>query len=186
MKMRPLIRFLALTALLAGGLYGCERSEDPAGPVAQRPAYTLGTAWTALNTVAPVRDTTVKVVLGRSGGLIRVGDHVLWVPANAVTENTEFSFHVVGGNTVTADLTAKRTRDGVAVTRFQRTLLLQLSWKDAVVPDPKRLFIGYLTAGKRHGIPAGVVENLLTNYSLQTQTVSSLLTHFSEYEIGVN
>lgn len=185
MKMRTFRNLFALV-LLGAGLYGCEHAQQPTAPDHVRPAYTLAGSWTPLYTDAPVRDTTVKVTLGRSGGLIRVRDHLLWVPANAVTENTEFSFHVVGGNTVTVDLTAKRTRDGAAVTRFQRTLLLQLSWKDAFVPDPKRLFIGYLTAGKRAGIPAGVVENLLTNYSLQTQTVSSLLTHFSEYEIGVN
>jgi hypothetical protein len=190
MSKRAFFKLLSLVTLLSAGLFaGCERAGAPTdieAPVPVRPSYTLAGAWNPLTLSAPVTDTTVKVVIGRNGGMIRVRDHVLSVSANAVSENTEFSFRVVGGNTIWVDLTARRVRDGVAVTRFSRTLLLQLSYKGATVAPTSRVFIGYLTEGKRSGLPVNVVENLLTSISLYTETVSALLTHFSEYEIGLD
>lgn len=186
MSKRPLGRLLSFLLLsMSAVLYGCEAARDSSELVGPQMAFTPQ-LYTAMATRTLASDTTVKVVIGKSGGVIRVRDHALFVTERAVNEDTEFTFRVVGGATVWVDLTARRVRDGAPVTRFQRNMLLQLSYKDGLVTDPHRLFIGYLTQGKRHGLPVAKIEKMSSTANIPDQTVHTLLNHFSEYEIGIN
>jgi hypothetical protein len=131
---------------------------------------------------SPTESNTITAVIGARGGTLRNGGHRLVVPLNAVTEETEFTFAVVGGDYVIVDLTAKHTSDGAHVRTFERPLTLLLSYDNTNVKEPRGLHITHLvdgtTVGRREPQPSSVNPG--------RKTVSAWIQHFSKYAMEIN
>ena len=174
---RSRISIFALSMALALGASGCDNVADQL----VAPQANTGTeySWSSVlvTTTAPVSEGTYSAVVGRNGGIVRAGDHMLMIPSKAVDSDTEFTVRIVGGNNIVVDLNAKRVSDGATVSTFPVALTLRLSYKNAAVSDPTRLKNAYLPFGAQ----GGASQKLPTTISSLTQTLSSPITHFSEY-----
>ena len=114
--------------------------------------------------------------------MIRNGDHWLSVPANAVTENTEFTFKIVGGKNIKVDFSAKKIKNKAPVRTFSKALTLGLSYKDAKIADPSKLYIVYIV---ENGF-TGLRERLTSTVYADIKIVAAPIWHFSEYEVAVD
>lgn len=177
MQKRPTRVLVALVLSLAG----CDSVGTPVEPM-DDPSYSTS-AWIDLVTtdVSVTDETTVQVV-GRRGGEVHAGQHSLFIPRGAVSEDTEFSVRLVGGDYIQVELGARRVSDGAEVSTFSKDLLLRLSYADADVSDPYSLTNVYLADGTTDG----TLEALASYVSFSTQTVSSPISHFSGYAMGMN
>jgi hypothetical protein len=176
LRLTPILLFFAV--LVAS----CDHAREPE-QLSGAPAF--DNSWRTgelVTTTEPTTTSSVSAVIGPAGGVIENGENQLSVPPMAVTENTMFTFAIVGGNYIIADLTARRAHDRAPVTRFQHPVTLTLSYSGAVVGNPYNLSITYLVdgsvRGRRQTLPSVVLP--------RTQTVSALLPHFSIYSMEIN
>ena len=181
MLKRPRSRFLSLLLGLVAGLTACDNGVTPdelAGPSFDG---VTPYEWNAvpLATDVEVHGNTVIAVIGPDGGRIANREHWLWVPTNAVSSATEFTFKVVGGKNVKVDFKAARVADGVAVSRFPVALTVGLSYANSKVTTPNRLYVGYFMEGTM----AGAIERLPSTVWTELQLVTAPIWHFSEYGI---
>ena len=172
---------MTFALVLAGGLSACDSATAPEPPVVDRAmSYSWGS--TPATTNSPSETASVTAVVGPAGGIVRNGDHQLWVPALAVAEPTAITFTMVGGNNVHADLSAVRVSDGAAVSNFPRALTLRLSYRNVTVSNPYRLSVAYLV----DGTVDGGLEKQASVVSIASQTVSAAVTHFSQYVMAID
>ena len=177
---RSRFKVLSLTLALLAGLSACDSgagTDTIAGP--QADYSTEQYTWGAVipSTFNPVGENVVTAVIGRSGGIIRNGDHSLMIPQRAVESETEFTFVVKAGDHVEFGFSAKRVSDGAVVSTFPVSLTLRVSYKNINVSNPYALSNAY----KMEGAMAGYYQKLPTSVSTFTQTLSSPINHFSEY-----
>lgn len=169
---------LFLLAFAAAALTACDAGRD-ASPVAG-PQHDLFTWSGALVTTSqPTESKTVVAVIGREGGKIQNGDHSLTIPRRAVSGDTEFTFTMVGGTKIQADLTAKNVATGLPVTTFANNLTLRLSYRNANVSDPSRLAIVWVVAG-------AIVEKAPSYVDTFNQQVLGSLSHFSDWGLAAD
>jgi hypothetical protein len=177
-------RFSILTLALAlAGLSACDSGANPGGLTGPQMSET-DYSWNAVavGTLTPVTEATYTAVLGRQGGVIRAGDHMLMVPSKAVDSETEFTVRVLGGDQIAVDFSARRLSDGATISQFPTALTFRLSYKNAATTDPYRLYNAYVMEGEF----AGAKQRLATTISTLTQTLTSTTTHFSEFVIGID
>src|SRR5690606_36534124 len=128
-------------------------------------------------------DATLALLLGSDGGVLSLLNHVLTVPAGAVSEPTLFSMTVLQDGYVEVELTAtpksllKRLLfwRKVEEVNFRVPVELSLSYANATnVTDPSRLKIMRVNPNGRHEILPSTVD-------LESKTVTADLDHFSRY-----
>lgn len=133
-------------------------------------------------------DATLSKLLGLDGGVLALLDHVLNVPAGAVTEPTVFSMTVLQNGYVEVELTAvpKSLLSSlffwrkVEEVKFVKPVELSLSYARATnVTDPSRLRIMRVN-------PDGNHEILPSTIDLEKKTVTAELDHFSRYCMVAN
>ena len=181
------IKLLSLAFALVAGLAACDTgmsTDRLTGPQMDVASDTTTYSWNLLAapTLTSVSENTVVAVIGARGGTIRNGDHMLMIPSKAVTSDTEFTFKVIGGNRVAVDFSARRLSDSAPVSTFPVSLTMRLSYKNVAISDPYRLFNAYVLDGAL----TGAKQPLPSSISTLTQTVSSQINHFSEYEVDAN
>src|SRR5687768_7530303 len=92
MSLRHPKKLLSLILLLAGGLTACDQGVTP--DLLTGPARDLGTnyEWNTvpLATEVEIHGKTVIGVVGPAGGMLRNENHWLYIPAEAVSSDTEF------------------------------------------------------------------------------------------------
>lgn len=171
-------RSLSVLAFIAAALTACDsaRESQVVGP--QPDLIVLNP--TVVTTTDSVVTNTVVAVIGKEGGQIENSGHVLSVPRRAVLSPTEFTFTVVGGNTIHVDLTAKTVETGVPVTTFADNLTLKLSYKNTAISDPSSLIVAWLVDGTEDGLKQPV-PSYVDKYN---QFVLGSLSHFSDYVIA--
>lgn len=128
-------------------------------------------------------EATIALLLGSDGGVLSLLNHVLTVPAGAVSEPTLFSMTVLQNGYVEVELTATpkslfsrlffwRTVEEVT---FKVPVELALSYANATnVTDPSRLKIMRVNPDGRHEILPSTVDPA-------SKTVTADLDHFSRY-----
>jgi hypothetical protein len=183
MLKRPRGMVLSLLLGLVGGLTACDQGLTP--DQLTGPAKSVTYDWDVVPVVTEVtiHGNTVIAEVGPEGGRIANDDHWLSVPANAVSEPTEFTFKVVGGNNIKVDFSARKVATGERVSQFPVALTLGLTYKLAKnVNDPMKLYVAYVLegelAGARERLPSTVWTDLLL--------VTAPIWHFSEYELAVD
>lgn len=162
---------IAIPIVVLAGLFGCVA--EPGAPAITGVSSAAET-YLSLVVAPPTAGGTVTQVIGSKGGMLKVGNHALVVPRNAVSSNTEFTMTVVAGVNIVVELSARRVSDGATVSSFSTPLTLRLSYADAGVPDPSRLLNGYLP-------DAVTLIPIPSSLSTVTQTINSPIYHFSDY-----
>ena len=118
-------------------------------------------------------------IIGLDGGILRLDNHSLVVPAGAVLEPTLFQMERVESRQVVVDLTATRNGRDVGEQGFVKPVTLSLSYEGLNVSDPSRLFILRVMPDGRHERLPSVVDR-------ENKTVSAELDHFSKYAMACN
>jgi hypothetical protein len=124
---------------------------------------------------------SVEGVIGREGGALTLGKHVLLVPAYAVSGPTTFKMVKGDGDHVRLHLTATRyTENDVGRRGFDRPVRLILSYEGA-----KNTSTSILSSMAVMYIrPDQTVEPLPSVVNYYDRWVGTDLRHFSEYGIG--
>jgi hypothetical protein len=131
-----------------------------------------------LKLVGKVLSLVIKII-GLDGGLLTLQNHSLLVPPGAVTQPTTFRMELVPNRLVMVDLEATRRGRDVGADGFGTPVTLTLSYKDADVRDPSKLFIlRYNENGEHERLPSVV--------NTTNKTVSAQLDHFSRYCMATN
>jgi hypothetical protein len=143
-------------------------------------------SWKFGNGYTVVRETeesvgSVEAVIGRAGGTLVLGKHLLLVPENAVYSNTTFRMEKEDGDHVRLKLTASRYGDNdVGQRGFARPVRLMLSYEGAANVSASALDgmrVMYIRPDQR-------VEALPSMVNYYDRWVGTELRHFSEYGIG--
>lgn len=174
-------RSLMVLAFIAAALTACDAGRE-SGRVAGPQQDFLAWTGSVVTTSEPSTESVVVAVIGSRGGEIKNGAHTLVIPRRAVSSNTEFTFRMVGGNHIHADLTAKSVATGAAVTQFPTPLTLMLSYSGANVSDPTRLVIAWLVDGTVNGRK----EKMTSFVDVVGQVVYGSLPHFTDYAIAAD
>lgn len=196
---------MATAALVVGVLAGC--SEGPGlTEVSQPPVESFPTEWLngalydtelTTQTAALYVEATgamlvstgegeqsrggVKAMVGEDGGMLRVGNHSLRIPRDAVDDPTVFMMEVVLGTELVVSLRAYDAEDGVSVSEFDKDLTLTLSYEGIVTDDDSwRLRNVYLFQdSSNHLVP------LYSVLDEENNTISSPIDHFSLYGMAI-
>ena len=173
-------RSLVVLAFIAAALAACDSDRESSrltGPQADLLDWRWAEPITVATTTEEIPTSTVIAVVGPQGGKIANGDHVLVVPRRSVASDTEFTFTVIGGNTLEVSLTAKTVLGGLPVTQFTNTLTLKMNYRTLNVSDPSRLIIAWLIDGTTEGAKQAVPSTVDT----KGKYVNGSLTHFTDY-----
>ena len=122
----------------------------------------------------------VAGVIGEAGGKLVLGQHVLEVPAGAVSGPTTFSMTDLSGEEIKVGLTAtKLLTNDVGSAGFAKPVRLTLSYKNAteVPSNESDLKILWVKAD-------GSTEAQPSSVDVQGKRVIGQLSHFSDYAIG--
>ena len=177
---------LSLLALMFA-LVGCESASDSGmllEPKHENEQVLL--SWKFGNGYTVVRETeesvgSVEAVIGRAGGTLVLGKHLLLVPPNAVQSNTTFRFEKEDGDHVRIHLSASRHGDNDVGRRgFNRPVRLMLSYEGAAnlsQDDLDDMRVMYIREDEK-------VEVLPSMVNYYDRWVGTELRHFSEYGIG--
>lgn len=167
-------------------LWSCDSADTPTGALtspASGPAFsTSGSSYYVVK--GNDGDTgLVAVVIGPEGGVLKVGEHVLSVPADAVGEPTVFSMSLADSAHIRVNLAATRiSADGqivnVGEAGFRKPVQLTLSYSTATEPvDEGELLILWARSD-------GTLEAQPTTVDTAAKRVKSDLGHFSGYVVG--
>jgi hypothetical protein len=185
MTKRPARKFLSMLLALAAGLTACD-SPSSVGRMTGPSMDVAGYEWDAvpLVTDVEVHGNTIIGVVGPAGGKLENRGHWISIPANAVSEDTEFTMKIVGGKNIRVDLSAKTVALGLPVKTFPTALTLGLSYYDGKgkVSDPYKLYIAYIVEGSLSGLR----ERQASTVYPDIYTVTAAIWHFSEYEVAVD
>lgn len=118
-------------------------------------------------------------VIGLDGGILTLQQHALVVPAGAVLVPTGFKMELIPNDHVMVDLGAYVLGQDVGEKGFEKPVTLTLSYANANVKDPSKLYIlRYNENGQHEKLPS-VVDPV-------KKTVSAQLDHFSKYCMATN
>ena len=143
-------------------------------------------SWKFGNGYTVVRETeesvgSVEAVIGRSGGTLVLGKHLLLIPENAVSSNTTFRMAKEDGDHVRIVLSASRYgNNDVGRRGFARPVRLMLSYEGAAnlkSSDLEEMRVMYIREDQK-------VEVLPSMVNYYDRWVGTDLRHFSEYGIG--
>jgi hypothetical protein len=124
---------------------------------------------------------TASQVIGSRGGKIYLYGGSLTVPAQAVSQDTKFTFTLKTAPYLSADLKAVKVSDGSPVTTFQTPLTLRLDYSRSATP------IANLQDLSIYWVQDGVIlEQLKSVVDRRSQNVWAFLNHFSEYSPGLD
>jgi hypothetical protein len=177
---------LAALALMVA-LAGCESASDSGLLLEPKHeseqvliSFKFGNGYTV------VRETeetvgSVEAVIGRTGGVLSLGKHLLVVPAGAVYADTKFRMEKEDGDHVRLHLTASRHgKNDVGKRGFARPVKLLLSYEGAAnvsSSSAEDMAVMYIRADQK-------VEPLPSTVNYYDRWVGTDLRHFSEYGIG--
>lgn len=177
--------FAALALMVA--LAGCESASDsglllePKHETEQvLVSFKLGNGYTV------VRETeetvgAVEATIGRAGGTLSLGKHLLIVPAGAVDADTKFRMEKEDGDHVRLHLTASRFgKNDIGKRGFNRPVKLLLSYEAAAnvsSASASSMAVMYIRNDNK-------VEPLPSTVNYFDRWVGTDLRHFSEYGIG--
>lgn len=185
---KPAAQWMATALLVVGTLTACTDDRGPtavevplneivsAGVVGHSPysAKLVSTESSELGTVT-------TAVIDRRGGIINAGRHSLFVPAMAVSRNTEFRMEVLAGPSIIVDLSARSVRGGQQVSVFPIPLFLTLSYESLPSDtDEARLRNVFLFEDS-----SDYLIPLISWLDTSGKTVSSPITHFSKYGMAI-
>lgn len=175
---------LAIVALVA--LVGCEQADSGLLLEPKHEEEQVLISWKTSTGYRVVSETeesvgSVEGVIGREGGMLTLGNHLLLVPAYAVSAPTTFRMVKEDGDHVRLKLTASRYSDNDVGSRgFDRPVKLMLSYKSASNVSSSSLgsmSVMYIRPDQR-------VEPLPSTVNYYDRWVGTDLRHFSEYGIG--
>lgn len=180
---RSTLATVALTMVLVG----CDRASD-SGLLLEPKHETeqVLISWKFGNGYTVVRETeesvgSVEGVIGREGGTLSLGKHLLLVPPYAVSAPTTFKFSKSDGDHVRIDLSASRYgKNDVGRRGFNRPVRLMLSYEGAAnirTEDVAGMAVMHIRPDQR-------VEPLPSLVNYYDRWVGTDLRHFSEYGIG--
>ena len=177
---------LAVLALMFA-LAGCEgRGESGLLLEPKHESEQVLISWKSRSGYTVVRETeesvgSVEAVIGRTGGKLVLGKHVLIVPAGAVPAGTRFRIEKEDGDHVRLHLTASRfSENDIGRRGFARPVKLILSYEDAAnvnLVSASLLQVMYVRPDEK-------VEALPSTVDFRNRSVATELRHFSEYAIG--
>lgn len=175
----------ALALMLA--LTGCESASDSGlllEPKHEQEQVLI--SWKFGNGYTVVRETeesvgSVEAEIGRQGGVLSLGKHLLVVPAHAVSKPTTFRMAKSDGDHVRIVLTASRNGDNDVGRRgFLKPVRLMLSYEGAAnlsQADIDGMRVMYIRPDQK-------IEPLPSLVNYYDRWVGTDLRHFSEYGIG--
>jgi hypothetical protein len=179
-RSRRVLGFLSLVLLLATGLTSCTAGDSPTSPAPA--AVSDSQASLRLPILTPLLNGLLacdrqdygitRKWIGPGGGSIRVNDHVLQVPAGALTQNTL--------------ITAEAPSDYVASVRFQPEGL-RFARQATLTLDYSGCPLGRLNLLKRIAYTTDrldILSFLLSRDDLLRMRVSAELDHFSRYAVA--
>lgn len=184
-------RWLRLSTLgviaLLGTVAACEGGIESGQLLEPKPeSEQVLLSWETGTGFIVVRETeervgSVEALIGPAGGTLSLGEHILFVPPNAVDAEATFRMEKQAGTHVRLHLTASRHADNDVGRRgFNRPLTLMLSYRDATnltANDVPALQVMYIRNDQR-------VEPLPSSVNYFDRWVGTELRHFSEYGIG--
>lgn len=188
MKASNWMRRSSLAALaLMVALAGCESASD-SGLLLEPKHETeqILISWKLGNGYTVVRETdnsvgSVEAVIGRAGGVLSMGKHLLLIPPNAVSANTTFRMEKEDGDHIRLHLTASRHGDNdIGRLGFNRPVRLMLSYEGAAnvsQDDIDDMAVMYIREDQK-------IEALPSLVNYYDRWVGTDLRHFSEYGIG--
>jgi hypothetical protein len=175
---RRILGVLSLALILATGLTSCTGGDSPTAPAAAPDTQ----ASLRLPIVTPLLQGLLacntqdygftRKTIGPQGGTIQVNDHVLRIPAGALSQNV----------TITAEAPADRVAsvqfspEGL---QFARPATLTLDYSDCPLG---RLRVGKHVAYTTNGLQ--ILDLLLSRDDILRMRVSADLDHFSRYAVA--
>lgn len=166
-----LVAFVAVTVAFGS----CTLDSAPTGPAqAEDPDLLLGSLLrpTGLLDCRVESDASASATIGREGGSLRVGRHVLWVPAGALSEPVTISAVAPAGKHNVVQFAPHGLR-------FERPVYLTMSYANCNTLGkllPKR--IAYTTD------LLDILEYLLSFDNLWAERVTGRVDHFSTYVVA--
>ena len=161
--------------LIDASLYDSQLTTEAAS------SYTRITGATLVSTESTEAGTVTIAIVGRRGGTISAGDHLLEIPRKALSEDVEFRMEVLAGGNVVVNLSARSVSSGEAVFLFPVPLTLTLSYRNVLsTADAKRLRNVYLFLDS----PSYLIP-LSTTLDQKNKTLSSPIVHFSQYGMAI-
>ena len=127
----------------------------------------------------PLKRERERKVIGPKGGEIKVGPHMLEIPAGALTEEVEITAETVGGPAVDVQFQPH----GLV---FAEPVTLTMSYKHCILPVDPTLEVGYYTNREGNGEGIGNRSVIELPPSLQDKDedeVKALTDHFSGYAL---
>lgn len=180
-----LTRYFMMVAAAATMLTACD-SAAPDNTLAPQADYLIGqlSGPGNGNGVAPTKDLKrsekATMLITELGGSLTVGGHKLTVPANAVSQATWFTIHIVEAQKIHVKLRAYRALDGAPVTQFPVVpVRIDFDVSTVDVLDLSYLSVVYL----RDGTYEGGKEFFTTRVDSVNRRASADLSHFSDYII---
>lgn len=169
------IAALAVIAALALGV-GCTSNEGPVAPSVEPPSQLLGSvlspvlSLTDLLTCSAQPYAATTRVVGREGGVIAVGSHVLTIPEGALRQRVTIKAEQMRGSVNSVRLSPEGLQ-------FAKPAKLTMSYRNcALVLLPKR--IAYTTEQLK------VLQLLPTLDLFGSKVVTSPIDHFSRYVVA--
>lgn len=179
---RSVVPMLLLPLLL----WSCDSADTPTGALAgpaSGPAFST-TSSSFYVVKGHDGDTGLTAaVIGPDGGVLKIGEHELSVPADAVSEPTVFSMSLADSEHIRVNLIATRiSADGqivnVGTAGFLKPVQLTLSYSTAAEPVKEGELLVLWVRGD------GTLEAQPTTVEPATKRVKADLGHFSGYLIG--
>ena len=123
---------------------------------------------------------TVSGIIGRVGGVLILGRHVLTVTAGAVTAPTKFAMTRLPGAALRLRLTAgRREQNDMGSAGFRAPVSLSLSFHGILDLPPARSGISII-----HFITDTLVEELVTEVRVNGKGATAELPHFSLFGLA--
>jgi hypothetical protein len=161
--------------LLSGSLYDTNLTTESAS------LYTRTTGAHLVSRETPEAGTVTVAIVGRKGGTISAGDHRLEIPRKALSEDVEFRMEVLAGDNIIVNLSARSVSSGDPVSWFSVPLTLVLGYKSVFsTGDVTRLRNVYLYLDS-----SSYLVPLLSTLDQKNKTISSPISHFSQYGMAI-
>lgn len=186
MKPSWMRRSAAAVLLLPLLLWSCDSADTPTGALASPSSGpALSTTGSSYYVVKGNDGDTglTAVVIGPEGGVLKIGEHELSIPADAVSEPTVFSMSVADPEHIRVNLSATRISSSgelvnVGKAGFLKPVQLTLSYSTATEPvNDGELLVLWARSD-------GTLEAQPTTVDPATKRVKADLGHFSGYLIG--
>jgi hypothetical protein len=133
---------------------------------------------------ARIRQEATKVtsVIGRDGGWLFMGDHILYVAEGAVSGPTRFEMEVRAGEHIMVDLHAYSMTGQPVRTFPPYKVYLYMNYREAELANPLDFGVGYLPLENEN---SPIVPHRVWHFPLWTAVVANL-THFSTYALLID